>query len=177
MADLHDVTVMGNRLLEKHGLGRVNFGFHDDPRGVGYCQFDHRTLEPKIIALSKPIVSINSLFTAKQILLHEIAHGHAGYREDHGPLWMKIAADLGVVNPSPCYDSGVMLVPQGKWNAYCPECSFEHPMFSDKRRPENFENLLCPHHNIRCRWLPLGRTLREEMQIRGLDKPRVNGAY
>lgn len=177
VADLREIESVGHLLLRKHNLP-IPFGFHRDQlggTGVGACDFTGNTYQPIRISIDQDIAKINSVASCEQIILHEIAHGIAGYFAEHNQAWKTIASDIGVRNPQPYADFGLLL-PQGDWNAYCPECSLDHPIDTENREPMPglYE---CPEHAVKIFWLPRGLSLAEKMQVTVLDRPRPNGAY
>ncbi len=57
----------------------------------------------------------------RDTLLHEIAHALAGHRAGHGPVWRKIAREVGA-KPKRCYRAEEVQQPPGGYLLVCPSC-------------------------------------------------------
>lgn len=76
-------------LLDKHGLDWT-FGWDYARRRAGQTNF---TL--KKITLSKPLTLLCTKDQVRETLLHEIAHALVGPKHGHGPVWQKMARQVG----------------------------------------------------------------------------------
>lgn len=88
---LDDVRKAAASLMAKH-LPGWSFGFDKATTRAGVCRFGPRTINiSAAFALSRRVPDSEVLNT----ILHEIAHGLAGPHAHHGPVWKRIAMDLG----------------------------------------------------------------------------------
>ena len=88
---LADVQRAAEPLMQKHLPGWW-FTFDKSTSRAGVCKFNTQTIAlSEAFVLSKRVADIDVLET----ILHEIAHGIAGHNAHHGPVWKKIAMDLG----------------------------------------------------------------------------------
>ncbi len=107
-------------LAVSHGLLdwqiKISYRFR---RILGKC-IDRR----KLIILSGHLIKLDE-HRVRQTILHEIAHGIAGCEEGHGPLWIEVARQIGVLNPAPC-SSLVGRAEMSRWTATCQFCGLIH---------------------------------------------------
>ena len=114
MADLDRVTVWAHALLRLHLDGEGwSFGFDHAKTRFGQCDHSQRR-----ITLSRYLVQRESDDDVHQVLLHEVAHALAGPRAGHGPLWRRVATELG-------YDGGrthdsPAATDKARWLGICP---------------------------------------------------------
>ncbi len=127
MPSLEATRVLAGLLMHHHGLGHWKFGFDRCVRRAGVCNFTK-----KQITLSEHFAEMNSMERVKDTILHEIAHGLAGYEADHGPQWQAICAQIGA-EPRSCYDPAVTTMPEGRYRAVCPCCD---KLFTRHRMPK-----------------------------------------
>jgi predicted SprT family Zn-dependent metalloprotease len=110
-------------LMSAHGLRAWSFAFNRAKRTMGLCRHTERRIE-----LSVYFVLANDADSVRDCILHEIAHALAGLEEGHGPIWKLICQRIGA-RPERCGDARM---PDGKWQAICPNCRRE---FTRYRRP------------------------------------------
>ena len=80
---------LGAELMNKH-LHDWTLRWNRSLRCNGQCShFD------KVIYVSKYHIEFASIDEFKNTILHEIAHAIAGFREGHGPEWVRIAKEIG----------------------------------------------------------------------------------
>lgn len=92
MADPARVTSWANALIAMHLDDTWSFGFDNAKRRAGACHFSTRR-----ITVSRYISALNDDDEVHQTLLHEVAHAMAGPESGHGPLWKRIAREIGYV--------------------------------------------------------------------------------
>jgi predicted SprT family Zn-dependent metalloprotease len=90
VADLQRVRRWADALIALHLDASWSFGFDSAKTRAGLCSFTD-----KRITVSRYLASRYDDDEIHQVLLHEIAHALAGPRAGHGPLWRRIAAELG----------------------------------------------------------------------------------
>jgi predicted SprT family Zn-dependent metalloprotease len=66
-------------------------------------------------------MELNSEAEVRDALLHEIAHALAGHHAGHGPVWRKIAHEVGA-KPKCCYRAEEVQQPPGRYLLVCPSC-------------------------------------------------------
>lgn len=123
MADLNRVTVWAEALIALHLDPEWSFGFDNAKKRAGACHFAQRR-----ITVSRYISALGTDDEVHQTLLHEVAHAIAGHAAGHGPVWRRIARDLG-------YDGGAThrnAIPTqlAPWVGVCPN---GHEIFRYRR--------------------------------------------
>lgn len=107
-------------LMRKHGLDTAGWQFGWDYSMVlfGRCHYNS-----KVITMSRPLVEANSRASAKDTMLHEIAHALAGPRvKHHGRKWKQLCTQIGA-DPSEYADP--TLKRPFKYVVTCELCSVE----------------------------------------------------
>ncbi|WGD36772.1 SprT-like domain-containing protein [Lysinibacter sp. HNR] len=91
MAELSQVKKWAEALIALH-LNPLewSFAFDHAKRRAGACHYTQ-----KKITVSRYLAAKYSDDEIHQILLHEIAHALAGHAAAHGPVWKKIAENIG----------------------------------------------------------------------------------
>jgi predicted SprT family Zn-dependent metalloprotease len=115
---LIDAECMAIELLAFHKLHEWEFVFDRSKRRFGACNISR-----KKILLSRELTLLNSAEVVRDTLLHEIAHALAPADAHHGPVWRKIALEIGC-NGQRCYGAETITPPK-KWVGVCPSCSRE----------------------------------------------------
>jgi predicted SprT family Zn-dependent metalloprotease len=116
-------------LMNEHGMGHVPFEWDRGVRRWGAMHWLRNRLtgevEAKKLTLSAPICALNTLDACEDVILHEIAHFHAGHAAGHGPRWKAEARRIGA-DPTRCYETDKTNTPQALWTGKCPdpECDF-----------------------------------------------------
>ena len=116
MVTLADARTLAHALLKQHGLHDWTFAFNRRKRAFGLCDFRKRT-----VYLSATLTELNGEAEVRDTLLHEIAHALAGHRAGHGPVWRKIAHEVGA-KPERCYRAEEVRQPQSRYLLVCPSC-------------------------------------------------------
>lgn len=129
MSELTKVRVWAEALIRHHldpkfGAGKWTFAFDHAKRRAGLCNYTNRR-----ISVSRYLAERFDDDEIHQILLHEIAHALAGPNAKHGPVWKKIARDLGYVGGTT--HTGEIAHERAPWLGHCPT-GHEHVRF---RRP------------------------------------------
>lgn len=83
---------------------------------VGVCNYLKRE-----IRLSRFIAAMNPVETARNTILHEIAHALAGSRAGHGPEWKAWCRQLGA-RPERLADPERVATPERAWVITCSNC-------------------------------------------------------
>jgi predicted SprT family Zn-dependent metalloprotease len=112
----HNTAAYARKLMDEHGLNGWTFHFDNAKKRAGICMYRR-----KIIRLSTHFVSRNDDTEIIDTILHEIAHALAGHKAGHGPAWKAVCRKIGA-NPTRCYDSDVVEMPKGRWQAQCTTC-------------------------------------------------------
>ncbi|MFN9718608.1 MAG: SprT-like domain-containing protein [Planctomycetota bacterium] len=155
--DLVELEQRAHDELQRHGLKGWTFGWATTRRRLGACNYRLRRIE-----ISKFYASHNSREKVIDTLLHEIAHALAGPRAKHGPIWKKIAAQLGA-QPAACEKDPDTVLQPGNWRATCDGCGH---VFERYRRPNVVSGYRC-----RCR---TGSVLRFEYVGDPAKKPSTS---
>ncbi|HEY4328696.1 MAG TPA: SprT-like domain-containing protein [Phycisphaerae bacterium] len=121
------------RLMGLHGLAGWAFGWNRRKRSLGLCRYREQRIE-----LSAYFVQANDEVQVRETILHEIAHGLAGEKAGHGPLWKAKCARVGCM-PIRC-DQGQAQMPAGRWQAVCGACG-KH--YNRHRRPARRARYWC----------------------------------
>ena len=118
---IETIPHVANAFLEEHDLFQKGWRFAWDnaTQRAGCCQY--RKLR---ITLSRHFVALNLKDQPDQIvdtILHEIAHaltrGHG-----HDDIWKAKCVEIGA-NPTRCYDSATVKMPDGRYTAKCACCA------------------------------------------------------
>lgn len=122
MADLARVRVWAEALIRMHlDPGLWSFGFDNAKRRAGLCNYtDHRITVSRYLAEKFDDDEIH------QVLLHEVAHAVAGPTAGHGPVWKRVAAELGYVGGRT--HTGEIAHERAPWVGQCP-AGHEHYRF------------------------------------------------
>ncbi len=122
--NLPETRSLALSLMKQHNLQGWIFRFNGRPfKRFGICYKDR-----KVIELSSKLVLINEEPRVRNVILHEIGHALAPKGAGHGPVWRRIAREIGATD-NRCYsvDDGLPLtMPEPKYKAVCPKCSKEH---------------------------------------------------
>ena len=125
MADLTHVRVWANALIQMYlNPGVWSFAFDRAKRRAGACNFTK-----KEITVSRYLAERYEDDEIHQVLLHEVAHALAGPGVGHGPVWKKIARDIGYAGERT--HDGEIAHEFASWVGHCP-AGHEHVRF---RRP------------------------------------------
>ena len=113
MADLERVRTWANALIALHLDSGWSFGFDNAKTRAGLCNYT-----AKRITVSKYLAARYDDDEIHQVLLHEVAHALAGHAAAHGPVWKRVARDLGYVGGTTHHgETAVELAP---WVGSCP---------------------------------------------------------
>ncbi|MDQ4137508.1 MAG: SprT-like domain-containing protein [Actinomycetota bacterium] len=128
MADLDRVRKWAEALIRMHlDPAEWSFGFDSAKTRAGLCNFSH-----KRITVSKHLAQRFEDDDIHQVLLHEVAHALAGPRAGHGPVWRKVAKDLGYVGKRT--HDGPTAVELAPWVGTCPR-GHTHYRYRQPARP------------------------------------------
>lgn len=78
------------QIMDYYGLREWKIKMNRESESVGLCKYKKQKLE--FSALHMP--NLNHI-VRRDVVLHEIAHAHAGLDAGHGPEWRKIARSFG----------------------------------------------------------------------------------
>ncbi|MDB5313175.1 MAG: SprT-like family protein [Gemmataceae bacterium] len=96
-------------------------------RLLGVCRYRSR-----VIGLSRHLVERNPPEQVRETLLHECAHALVGPGHGHGPVWKKVAIEIGC-RPERCSRADLDM-PEGRWRAICGGCGTEYRRHRRPRR-------------------------------------------
>jgi SprT protein len=113
VSELERVRVWANALLRLHLDDTWSFGFDNATRRAGMCNYTTRR-----ISVSRHLAARFDDDAIHQILLHEVAHALAGPGTAHGPVWRRIADDLGYEGGTT--HSGPIADDRARWRGRCP---------------------------------------------------------
>jgi len=119
--NLADAHALAYSLLTEHGLYDWTFAFNRRKRAFGVCDYSRRT-----ILLSSVLTELNGEAEVRDTLLHEVAHALAGPKAGHGPVWRKLALEVGA-KPRRCYRAEEIRQPPSTYLLVCPSCQQATP--------------------------------------------------
>lgn len=122
-----EAGILALELMKAHGLTDWTFRWDRAKLRFGMCNSSIKT-----ISLSLPLTELNEESHVKETILHEIAHGLVGSRNQHNWIWKHAAIKIGA-KPIRCYSADVI---QGYAN-WVAECIFCHNKFKMFRKPKN----------------------------------------
>ena len=114
--DLVAAAALARRLLEQYRLADWRFAFDHSRRRFGVCHWHRKT-----ISLSRHLTKLNEEPQVTDTILHEIAHGLAGRRAGHGPVWKSMAMAIGA-RPRRCFADHEVVVPALRYISKCGVC-------------------------------------------------------
>jgi predicted SprT family Zn-dependent metalloprotease len=114
-ASVEDVERYAKEQMARYGLIKFGWTFEWNRRTTEFGRCNHRY---KVIQLSRPLVRLNTLDSAKGTVLHEIAHALAGWQAKHGPDWISMCRLVGVEPQVKKQGIG----PKSRWTGTCPTC-------------------------------------------------------
>lgn len=132
-----DAEVLAHELMTEFGLIQKGwrFGWMTRKRTLGLCRYS--TME---ILLSVGYVDLNSEDNVEQTIRHEIAHALAGHGAAHGPMWVSMAYQCGVIDPrAKCVDDDLVME-KGRYQATCETCGL---VYSMHKRGKNIDRKYC----------------------------------
>lgn len=112
---LVEVEYMARQLFAEHNLRGWTFKFDSAKQRFGCCSYRKKT-----ISMSRQLTELNDETQVKDTLLHEIAHAIAGPTAYHGPMWKRVAREIGC-NAERCYDGETVKQPPCPWVGLCPK--------------------------------------------------------
>ncbi|WP_160115383.1 SprT-like domain-containing protein [Varibaculum vaginae] len=90
VSDLDKVLELARRILDACGLQDWEVGLDNARRRAGACHFGD-----KRISFSRYLLPLYDAATARQVVLHEVAHAQSGPRAGHGKRWQQAVKALG----------------------------------------------------------------------------------
>ena len=126
--NLNEANQLAEKLLSDNNLNDYKFKFDYAKKRFGYCSWDN-----KIISLSEPLVSLNTIDRVRQTILHEIAHALTPYH-NHDRVWKYTALKLGD-DGERCYSTDNTNTPEATHIYECSKCGFQ---FKRLRRLKNY---------------------------------------
>lgn len=132
-----DARDLAHELMAEFGLLQKGwrFAWMSTKRLLGQCQYGSMEIK-----LSGPYTDLNTASHVEQTIRHEIAHALAGYGAAHGPDWVSMAYQCGVINPaSKCKDDDLVM-PKGRYQATCETCD---TVYSMHKRGRNMDQKYC----------------------------------
>jgi hypothetical protein len=126
--DLLDAYLLGNELLERHGLHGWSVTFDNAKRRAGVCRHG-----PRLIGLSAPLTRLHPVEDVRETLLHEVAHALVGAAHGHDAVWAAQARAIGSTGERCLSEDAPQLT--APWLGVCPagHTSERH------RRPERVQ--------------------------------------
>lgn len=132
-------------LMLTHGLSGWTFGFGRGKRTLGTTTVS-RHATTGTVRLSRHLITAGDQARVMDTLLHEIAHAVAYVRHGraslgHGPLWKRVATELGATPRATC-QGGPVAQPHVRWE--CQACG-EPVVFyrTPKYPPESYRHRRC----------------------------------
>jgi len=113
VSELNRVRHWAEALIALHLDDSWSFAFDRATRRAGLCDFGR-----KRISVSRHLAERFDDDTIHQTLLHEVAHALAGPGMGHGPVWRRIARDLGYVGGTT--HDGPIADDRARWRGSCP---------------------------------------------------------
>lgn len=107
------MRVWAEALITTHLDASWSFAFDNAKRRAGLCDYTR-----KRISVSRYLTARYDDDDNHQTLLHEVAHALAGPDAGHGPVWKRIARDLGYVGGTT--HQGETAVELAPWVGNCP---------------------------------------------------------
>jgi len=129
----NEIARLARSLMNQHGYQDVPFEWSRAKRALGMAKF--RNGQPRVLALSEPIMPHLTEDEVRDVILHEIAHFDAGHAAGHGPAWKRAARAVGA-RPERTSDA----VPEeikrrmAKYVMTCAKCGAEVALY---RRPKH----------------------------------------
>lgn len=120
--NLAETEKLARQLMQQHGLSNVAFRWTNAKRQFGAAVHKKRNgvIIYREMRLSAPMVRLNDFDEVNDTILHEIAHLLAGPEAGHGPLWRRIARQIGA-KPNRLAGANVA-APQAKYVIVCENC-------------------------------------------------------
>lgn len=125
-------VLLAHQYMRQFGLVGWRFDFNENKRRLGVCRQRKKRIE-----LSLEYIANNTDAEVIDTIKHEIAHALVGPGHGHGPVWKAKAVELGCT-PAAC--SSVAQMPQGRFQATCPNCGKIHHRY---RCPEVLTGWYC----------------------------------
>jgi len=117
-----DAARLARQLMNQHGLTQVAFEWDRSKKRAGCCSWYRGPFDTehycKNISLSMYYVQMNDEAEIRNTILHEIAHGLAGFSHGHNAHWRRIARSIGC-NGERCYSRKEVNMPKGRYQATC----------------------------------------------------------
>jgi predicted SprT family Zn-dependent metalloprotease len=121
MAELKRVREWANALIAMHLDPTVwSFAFDSAKTRAGLCSFSN-----KRISVSRHLAARYEDDEIHQVLLHEVAHALAGHRAGHGPIWRRVAKELGYEGKR-LHDGSANAKELAPWLGTCPGGHVHH---------------------------------------------------
>lgn len=112
-----EAIIFGYNLLQTVELTQWDIEISDRSQSrLGLCHYTD-----KKIVLSQWMFERAPL-QVQDTVAHEVAHAIVGPGYRHGEKWKKVAVLLGA-KPTACADLPLSMLPDRKWETYCPKCS------------------------------------------------------
>lgn len=123
--DRNAAASLARSLMNQHGLGHVPFEFDRAKSRLGSTRYMRTDLvNPIRITLSANYVDLLPESEIRDVILHEIAHGLAGHKAGHGPIWKAHARRIGCTAMRCATPSAR---PDGAYSGVCP-VGHEYPI-------------------------------------------------
>jgi hypothetical protein len=111
-------------LMHAHGVGHLEFGFTKAVRALGQTGFIGET--PRYIKLSAHWCKVLDDNDIHDVMIHEIAHAHAGFSAGHGVVFKNKARALGgsssrCFTPTPEHKAAMQALVPAPWVGTCPK--------------------------------------------------------
>lgn len=121
MAELKRVREWANALIAMHLDPAVwSFAFDNAKTRAGLCSFSN-----KRISVSRYLAARYEDDEIHQVLLHEVAHALAGHRAGHGPIWRRVAKEIGYEGKR-LHDGSANAKELAPWRGTCPGGHVHH---------------------------------------------------
>lgn len=114
----YHIMVLSNQLLKQHGLYEAGWRFTwlKSTRTLGLCMHRKKLIGYSRHWTSRPDGEI------RNTILHEIAHALAGVGHGHGPVWKRMAREIGAIPVRCAAVDDSLCSKKPKWVLACIRC-------------------------------------------------------
>lgn len=121
--DTNEALTLGKALMSQHGFGHIPMRISGQKRAIAsfvhYRPKGQSAFLPWEIRFSRYYLPQLDRDAFVEVMLHEIAHGKAGPKMGHGPVWKAEARKLGI-DPKRCHEDETIKPPEASVVGVCP---------------------------------------------------------